>query len=415
MNNISSYKSRNIRVIISTFGPLHLIKSAEFLSYFANVKVIQGWIPNRFNSFLLRIASKIVGRDLSISIKKRTPEILVGSNISIGIPEFYLWFNRLVIKVSKKNVALKAARMYGKFSTRFIKDAEIFHVRSGSGLNGAIEKAKISGMKVVVDHSIAHPAFLDKNLRNEYNNNNESFDLGLDSLFWQGVLADCEKADCLLVNSYFVKKTFLDQGFNPDKIKTVYLGVREDFFGIKKNYSVTEKLKILFTGNFGFRKGAEYLLRALVELDKRNFSYEMTVVGSFQDAASLVERYKPKNINFIGHIPQSELKYFLSNSDIYIFPSLAEGCASSGMEAMASGLPIIATLESGFPIINYENGILIPSKNSNLIVEKIMELASNENLRRKIGTNANITISSNFTWEKYASSVFTIYKELLNN
>lgn len=412
---MSNFKSKRIRVIISTFGPLHLIKSAEFLSYLVNIKVIQGWIPNRFNFFLINIASRIVGRDLSFSIKKRTPKILDGNNISIGIPEFYLWFNRLVFKISKKDVALKAAKMFGILSSKFIKDAEIFHVRSGSGLNGAIEKAKLSGMKVVVDHSIAHPAFLDENLRNEYINNNVLFDLGLDSLFWQGVLSDCEKADCLLVNSNFVKKTFIDQGYNPDKIKTVYLGVRNDFFGLKKDYNVKDKLKILFTGNFGFRKGAEYLLKALIQLEKLNFSYEMTVVGSYQDASTLIERYNSNNINFVGHIPQSELKFYLSNSDIYVFPSLAEGCASSGMEAMAAGLPIIATVESGFPIVNYESGILIASKNSNLLVEKILELASNENLRKNIGLNAAKTISENFTWENYSSKVFSIYKELLNS
>jgi len=404
-----------IRVIISTFGPLHLIKSAEFLTPIVDIKVIQGWIPNRFNKFLLFYASKIVGRDLSKSIKKRMPACLEGRNISVALPEFYLWFCRYFLPQQSSRVALRAGKMYGMLSQKYIKNADIFHVRSGSGLGGAIEKARKDGMRIVVDHSIAHPAFMDKQLRNEYINNNVRFDLGLDSSFWQGVLDDCNKTDYLLVNSSFVKNTFLKQGYDESRIKVVYLGVREDFFQLKKNYAKREKLKILFTGSFGFRKGGEYLLKALQELDKRGVAYEMTVVGSYEGAKYMIERYKPNYINFVGHILQDDLKKYLSESDIYLFPSLCEGCASSAMEAMAAGLPVIATLESGLPIDNDENGIIIPSKNVEKIVDSIIKLSENENYRRAIGIKAAEIISKNYTWQNYATKVNEIYSSLLNH
>lgn len=68
------------------------------------------------------------------------------------------------------------------------------------------------------------------------------------------MVSDCEKADVVLVNSDFVKQTFIDTGFDPNKIKVAYLGVRNDFFGLKHDYSIDGKLKILFTGGFGFRR-----------------------------------------------------------------------------------------------------------------------------------------------------------------
>lgn len=402
-----------ISVIISTFGPLHLIKSAEFLVPYVDIRVLQGWIPNNLSKHFIKFASIAVKRDLSKSFSKRTPAILVGRNVSIASPEFFLWFGWRFLPIKKTKISLISAILFGFLSKKYIKNAEIFHVRSGSGLGGALERAKKNGMKVVVDHSIAHPIFMDKQLRDEFFKNDTDFDLGMDSKFWRGVLADCEQADVLLVNSNFVKDTFIENGYNKDRISVVYLGVRDDFFNLKQSYKIEETIKILFTGAFSFRKGAEYILRALIELDKLNFPYQMTVVGSYDEANLLMEKFKPKNIQFLGHVPQEELKYFLKNSDLYLFPSLCEGCASSGMEAMAAGLPVIATMESGFPIVNNENGLIIPSKNIETIVETVIYLSNNNDMREKLGTAASKTISDNFTWPKYASKVHEIYESLL--
>jgi len=398
-----------IRVILSTNGPLYLIKSAEFLARIVDIRVIQGWIPGRFSKYLIGIASKIIGRDLSKSFKKRTPEILKNRNYSVALPEFYFWFRRSVVH---KDDAITAAKLYGFLSKRFINNADIFHVRSGSGFS-AIKKAKRQGMKVIVDHSIAHPSFIDRQLRDEYSNNGVKFDMGTDSKFWNGVISDCAQADFLLVNSDFVKNTFIEQGYDRNKIRVAIQGVRQDFFSLKSDYHNMNVVRILFTGSWGFRKGAEYILKALNKLDESNLQYQMTVVGSYSGSEELLQKYNPKNIDFVGFIVQDELKKYLSESDIYLFPSLCEGCASSGMEALAAGLPVITTLESGLPINNGENGILVPSKNENAIVDAITLLAKNEDKRTVLGTNAAKTIAENYTWEKYALQVCEYYNELI--
>jgi glycosyltransferase involved in cell wall biosynthesis len=407
---------KKIRVILSTNGPLHLIKSAEFLASLVDITVIQAWIPNWFDKFLIRIASKVVGRDLSKSLKKRTPACLNGRNKSVALPEFYFWFCKYFISKQSLNIPIQAARMYGFLSKRYIKNTDIFHVRSGSGLGGAIKQAKKKGLKIVVDHSIAHPQFMDKQLREEYDKNGMLYEMGMKSPFWQGVVDDCKNADSLLVNSDFVKNTFIESGYDANRIQVVYQGVRKDFFYLKQNYELCDndaKVKILFIGSFGFRKGGEYILRALQELDKRQFAYEMIVVGSYADAEKLIDKYRPENISFSGHIIQDELKTFLIESDIYLFPSLCEGCASSGMEAMAAGLPVIATQESGLPIKDGENGIVIPSKNVEAIVDAIIQLSQNDVLRKNVGIAAANTIANNYTWEQYARKVVRIYVDLL--
>lgn len=407
---------KQIKVILSTRGPLHLIKSAEYLSEKVDIRVIQGWIPRWWNRWLIPIVSKIVGRDLSKSFIKRTPTCLRERNISIGFPEMLEWFCKCFKISTPQKYNMLVSTLYGRMSIKYLQNAAIFHVRSGSGSGGAIETAQKRGMKVVVDHSIAHPAFMDKQLREEYVKNGTPFDLGMDNPFWAGIITECKKSDIVLVNSEFVKKTFVENGFSPDKIRVVYLGVRKDFWSLKQDYCLNDdKLKILFTGGFGFRKGAEYILRALCKLDDMGFNYEMTVVGDYRGAMALMETYKPKHIHLVSTVPQIELKKYLSANDVYLFPSLCEGCASSGMEAMAAGMPVIATRESGLPIEDGLEGVIVPSKDVDSIIKSLISLATDKLLRKKLGCNAASKIRENYTWEKYADNVIKVYKDLLNN
>ncbi len=402
------------KVILSTFGPLHLIKSAEYLCTHVDICVIQGWIPSWWNKWFLAIASKIVGRNLFKTFKRRTPTCLEGRNISCALAEFYQNACNIFHLQSRMISSYNAAKIYGWQSKRYIMNADILHVRSGSGFGGVIERAKAQGMKIVVDHSIAHPAFMDKQLREEYNKNGALFNLGMDNPFWAEIIEECRKGDVVLVNSQFVKDTFVDNGFDSDKIKVALLGVRKDFYSLKNDYNIKDGIfRILFTGGFGFRKGAEYILRALVELDKENFSYEFTCVGDSTGAIALIKSIGAKHVIRVNTVPQDELKSYLANSDVYLFPSLCEGCASSGMEAMAAGLPVIATKESGLPITDGKDGIIIESKNVQAVVDSIKRIALDTNLREQIGKAAARKIAENYTWEQYALNVVDMYNDLM--
>lgn len=413
---ILQFYMKKIRVILSTFGPLHLIKSAEALCPYVDMKVIQGWIPKWWNRWLLKPISFIVGYDLGKTIKKRTPVCLCGRNIGIGLPEFLDYLFRICCsKRIYDYFKCVVFNLYGFLSTMYINNAEIFHVRSGSGRGGTIKKAHKNKIRIVVDHSIAHPAVMEDILKPEYRRLNLPFDLGISSRSWQLILQDCLEADALLVNSDFVKSTFVDNGFNPDKIYVVYLGVRNDFIKLKTNYQIQEDgiLRILFTGGFSIRKGAEYILSALKKLDIMGIKYDFTVVGNYSEALKLLDCFKPLGLRLIGFVPQDDLKQYLRDSDIYLFPSLCEGCASSAMEALAAGLPVISTRESGLPIKQRINGILIESKNADNIVSAILELKSNSMLREQLGNNAANMIKTDYNWDSYAKKVLAVYHKLL--
>ena len=430
------------------YGRLHLISSAKFIaSAGVNVRLICGWVPRNHNGWLVRVCSKLIGRDLSDGMKKRMIGHAGIEVCPLPIVDFLdqgmrFFDARLFRGAHRREVSAFSWRLFGIASLRWLnaKSAKmpfhVFHVRSGAGQGGAIVRAKKMGMKVVCDHSIAHPAFMDKHLRGEYEKNGAMFDLGMDSPFWRQIVKDCAESDVVMVNSFFVKDTFVENGFDPDKIKVVYLGQREDFFGLRKSkfepqntQKDTEPVKLLFTGGFGFRKGGEYILEALKILKQRGVAFEMDVVGDYSSARQLIARYESDldifyasnlkhqtsnfKLTFHGPKPQDELKSFLANGDIYVFPSLAEGCAQSGMEAMAAGMCVVATHESGFPITDGENGYLVPTKNAQAIADRILWLMDHPEEIDRVGANAAKLIRENYTWEKYAENVKKLYGELV--
>ena len=66
-------------------------------------------------------------------------------------------------------------------------------------------------------------------MRNEFEKTTQPFNLGISNPLWKEIMYDCEEGDRLLVNSDFVKNTFIEYGFDANKIDVVYLGVRSDF------------------------------------------------------------------------------------------------------------------------------------------------------------------------------------------
>ena len=423
-----------MKILLSSgFGRLHLAQSADWLSKMGvAVKLTCGWVPSNPNGWLVRLCSKLARRNLSAGMKKRAIVLGRGGELlACAWPEFLYNFMLRVEHLFFRGlfhgeVAAFGWSVFGFHTKKYLrkygntKDI-VFHVRSGAGHGGAIKMAHMLGIPVLVDHSIAHPAYMEIHLKPEYEKNNVAFDMGLSSSFWQLVSQDCDWADLLLVNSIFVRDTFVEQGYPKDKIRVVYLGTRPDFFGLRHVSAIRRggrKLKLLFTGNFGFRKGAEYILEAVkLLIDKGYNGFEMDVVGVFSSANEAISSYSKHELPIVFHgpVPQDDLKYFLSSSDIYVFPSLAEGCACSGMEAMAAGLCVVATRESGLPIENGVNGCIVPSKNALAIAENIIWLMEHTEEIERMGASASDLIRTKYTWENYAERVKSIYVEMLNN
>jgi len=411
-----------MKSIISTGqGRLHLIQSAIAIKeQGVDVEVITGWVPGKhFPDKFINAMGKLVGRsNLAYGLRKRSPKGFPREQIrTCSFSEFYIQF--LFILTGKKFLTRdKAARMgwkaFGTESRKYIRNSQIFHVRSGAGRAGAIEKARAQGMKVVVDHSIAHPSEIKRQLDKLLSESKDSKFINISDGFWNNVLKDCEEADVVLVNSDYVKDTFVAQGFPADKIKVIHLGIDESFHSLKQSYE-SNTIRLVFTGNFGVRKGAHLIVAAIEQLVKKGFPFTLDVIGNVSNELAIPDWFRNHpGITLHGSMPQDQLKKFLASSDLYIFPTYVEGAAQSVKEAMAAGLPVITTVNSGAPVTHMENGFLIPDDNAEALAAAIQQLSADPILRKDMGLKAAETIRTGHTWERYAQEVTELYKSMIS-
>lgn len=407
-----------IRVVLATgHGPLHFIESGTWIAKSGvRLRMILGWIPKRADSFLCRMASKIVGRDLSAGFKRRMLQNAPFEMVTTAFSEFVYQASRRVCSLFGKHPHIVDSwtwSLLGFQSRQYLNGFDILQVRTGAGQGGLIKAAKKRGMKVIADHSALHPITCGNNLREDYARWGQTLAIGPGLGVWKNVEADCRQADIVVVNADHIKASFVENGYPPEKIKVAYLGVRKDFMGIKTEYRKSGTVKILYTGAFSILKGAEYLLESIRILVERGVDVECIIVGNVDAPKTLRDRYAHLPVKYVGRIPQDELVSYLKDCDIYLFPSLADGCAKSGMEAMAAGMCIVATRESGLPITDGANGCFAPKKDATAIADKIEWLAAKPEERERLGRNAAKLIQENYTWEKYVETITKIYEELL--
>jgi glycosyltransferase involved in cell wall biosynthesis len=304
----------------------------------------------------------------------------------------------------------------GAACTRWLHNADIFHVRSGAGQGGAIREARKNGMRIVTDHSIAHPAYVDEVLGEEYRRLGLHHENWSTDGLWTRVLRDCHEADNLLVNSDFVKRTFVERGFSAEKIDVVYLGVKEQFFSIKKRYAIDGPIQLLFTGNFEIRKGVATLLESVRSLRRGGLDVRLRLVGNLSNGSTCLRDSDSQFFTHTQFIPQEQLYEMLAEADLFAFPTLAEGSSRSAMEAAAAGLPVITTESCGLPLAAEKQEVVyVPPSDSQALATAISVLASDEGRRAQIGRNGASRIQRDFTWTAYGAQLMQVYSNLLQS
>lgn len=410
------------RAILSTgIGRIHFIETATALqSAGEQVQLITGWVPSGKHDWLVDLAGRVVGRprlSSRLAVRKASGAIHSGQIHSCTLAEGVGALSHHFLRDNSwmRPAAMRLAwQLFGLSSRHYLHDADIFHVRSGAGQGGAISRARARGMKTVADHSIAHPQFMAGVLNPVLKRYGFPLFAGAKDPFWDLVLRDCHDADAVLVNSQFVKETFVEQGFAPSRIHVAYLGVRRDFVSLKTNYSAGVPLRLLFTGGFTARKGAGDILDALRAVHAGGCQCELTVVGSLADSAPVLAMHASQdNVRFAGMVLQDELKTYLQSADIYVFPTLAEGCAKSAMEALAAGVPVIATRECGLPVEHMKHAYIVPPNSPERLAEAIHTLATDESLRARLGRAGAELVRDRYSWEDYGRSVRELHSFLL--
>ena len=297
-------------------------------------------------------------------------------------------------------------KFYDILAKNKIERCHVFHYWRGHGYLSA-KKAKKLGAIVFVQNASSHPRTQNQLILEEYLLNN----LRIKTISEKELVyseKELEGADFIVVPSDFAEKSFLDRGFSKDKIIKIPFGVDLEKFSPIKNKE-DKKFRIIFVGQVNLRKGVQYLLKAWEELNLKNA--ELLVIGRVMpEVKQLVKKYSLNNsIKFIGF---TDLKKYYSVSDVFVFPSIEEGSALVNYEAMACGLPVITTYNSGSVVRNGKDGFIIPIRDVVKLKEKIKYFYKNPEKIEEMGKNARRQIEK-YTWERHNQKLLQVYKDKL--
>jgi glycosyltransferase involved in cell wall biosynthesis len=164
-------------------------------------------------------------------------------------------------------------------------------------------------------------------------------------------------------------------------------------------------------------KGIEFLLEAVSLLSRDGSAIKLDIVGEGAELPRLTrlseELGLSENVRFCGWM--EDFTALADRWDVFVQPSLSEGFGLSILEAMAAGLPVVATMVGGIPeiVIDGATGILVPPANAEALAESISALAGDPARRATMGDNGRIRAQEDFSLEESTRSICLEYDRLL--
>lgn len=134
-------------------------------------------------------------------------------------------------------------------------------------------------------------------------------------------------------------------------------------------------VKFVYVGRFSKEKNQKLLISAFLELEKRHSNVQLFLAGAgplFKEIQNFAKEKGCKNINFLGNV--SDVPGLLAESDVLVLSSDTEACPMVILEAMASGLPIIATNVGGVPELVADNGFVVEKGNVKAFTEAMVKM-----------------------------------------
>jgi glycosyltransferase involved in cell wall biosynthesis len=228
-----------------------------------------------------------------------------------------------------------------------------------------------------------------------------------------------KRANKIICSSEYVSKNFLNRYDYKNTVITP--GVNFEMFS-PSNDLKTDLPTILFVAGLNKseqHKGLKNLLISIVNIKNSFPNIKLVVVGD-GDMREDYEFFVKKNgisgnVDFVGRKLEAELANEYKKAHIFVQPSSNESFSMVVLEAMASGLPVIAINVGGTKnmIDDNQNGYILSNNSPELISEKIISLLNDKNLASKFGENGRQKIIKNFDWQTKSEETSNVIKKLV--
>ena len=197
-----------------------------------------------------------------------------------------------------------------------------------------------------------------------------------------------------------------------DKIPVIFNGINLEKCKPKFEYKAHIPFNILHLGRFAKEKNHTMLIRAFKQFHSIHPDTVLTLVGDGNERQTIEQTIAEcgicDNVRLMGK--QADVYGFLGEADVFVLPSLYEGIPLSLIEAMGTGLPIVASKVGGIPdmVVDNESAVLI-DVDENALVNALVNLYEDEGLRERLGQNS-LNRSNDFSSSVMAERYIDIYK-----
>ena len=224
-------------------------------------------------------------------------------------------------------------------------------------------------------------------------------------------LRDIALADRILVPSDHIAETLARHGTPRDRIAVIPYAA-----DIRRFRPIADKVQgrdctFLFAGGITQRKGIKYLLEAWGRV--RRPGWRLQLLGALPSRLGpLADDLKMEGVEHLGRVGHGEMPARMAEADVFVFPSLFEGSAVVTYEALACGLPSIATAASGTVARDGLEGFLVPSGDSEALADRMDRLGRDPALRATMGLAARRR-AEEFDWPRYRESIRSVVADLV--
>lgn len=238
-----------------------------------------------------------------------------------------------------------------------------------------------------------------------------------------------DSASLVLTDSDFVQQELIDVfGVRPDRMRTVRLGVEKLFRPqneemtrtVLEAHALRHGQYLIAVGTLEPRKNLQLALRAFMNLPSAvRQSFPLVLVGmKGWHTSDLEKKLAPLiasgEVRQLGYLPREDLATILAGAAALVYPSIYEGFGLPPLEAMACGVPVVASQVSSLPEVVGDTGILIDPHDVDGLTRALQELLSEPALRAEMGRKA-LERSTTFTWQRCVDETVDAYRSVLSS
>ena len=216
-------------------------------------------------------------------------------------------------------------------------------------------------------------------------------------------------ADVIVTSSPYVFDGLVKAGVEAGRVVVLPYGANLERFSPPAERQHDERLDVLYVGHMSARKGVRYVLDAFDSLggDPR---FALTLVGKKVGTVPGFDKARP-GVTHRDAIPNVELADVYRAADVFVQMSIHESSAMTIFEALASGLPVVTTPNSGSLVRDGIDGFIVAPRDSLALAERLRQLAGDPALRERMGKAARQR-AEQFTWQAYRDRYGALLSDL---